>query len=68
MSSYPPPTGGIGSHIDEAVERIELEVRQAVAYMNDAVVPQVRAESIRALRTLSDRMRELADRFEGPKG
>jgi hypothetical protein len=28
----------------------------------------VRAESIRALRTVSEKMRELADRFESRKG
>jgi hypothetical protein len=46
------------------VELIEMELRHAVAYVNDAVVPQVRKESITALRTVADRLRELADRFE----
>ena len=67
MSTYPPPAGGIGSRIDEAIELIEMELRHAIGYVNDAVVPQVRIESIRALRTISDRMRELAARFESAK-
>jgi len=69
MSSYPPPNpGSLGAQIEEAVERIEMEVRHAIGYVNDAVVPQVRKESITALRTLSGKLRDLADRFEQSKG
>ncbi len=73
MSSYPPPPppsgpGGVGARvgarIDEAIELIEMELRHAVAYVNDAVVPQVRKESITALRTVAGTLRDLADRFE----
>lgn len=63
MSAYPPP-GGFGRSIEEAMERIEFELRQAAAYVNDAVVPQVRRESISAMRTMADKLRNLADRFE----
>jgi hypothetical protein len=69
MSTYPPPgPGGAGSRIDEAVELIEMELRHAIAYVNDAVIPQVRSESISALRTVSDKLRDLADRVEKTKG
>ena len=70
MSSYPPPPppppgmGGVGTRIEEAIELIEMELRHAVAYVNDAVVPQVRKESITALRTVAGKLRDLADRFE----
>jgi hypothetical protein len=65
MSTYPPPPpGGVGSRIEEAVELIEMELRHAIAYVNDAVVPQVRQESISALRTVADKLRDLADRFD----
>ena len=66
MSTYPPPGSGPGwgSRIEEAVELIEMELRHAVAYVNDAVVPQVRKESITAMRSLSDTLRNLADRIE----
>jgi len=46
------------------VELIEMELRHAIAYVNDAVVPQVRQESITALRTVADKLRDLADRFD----
>ena len=67
MSSYPPPgpgIGGVGARIEEAIELIEMELLHAVAYVNDAVVPQVRKESITALRTVAGKLRDLADRFE----
>jgi hypothetical protein len=65
MSTNPfPPPGGVGSRIEEAVELIEMELRHAIAYVNDAVVPQVRKESISALRTVADKLHDLADRFD----
>lgn len=65
MGTYPPPgPGGVGRRIEEAVELIEMELRHAVAYVNDAVVPQVRKESISAMRTLADTLQKLADRVE----
>lgn len=67
-----PPPGGVGQRIEEAVELIEMELRHAIAYVNDAVIPQVRRESISAMRTVADTLRNLADRFENsnqpPKG
>jgi hypothetical protein len=41
-----------------------MELRHAVAYLNDAVVPQVRRESISAMRSVADTLRSLADRME----
>jgi hypothetical protein len=61
-----PPT--LGQRIDEAIELIEMELRHAVTYVNDAVIPQVRRESIIAMRTASDTLRNLADRFEKKGG
>ncbi len=59
---------GIGHRIEEAVELIEMELRNAIAYVNDAVIPQVRRESISAMRTAADTLRTLADRFEQRSG
>ena len=41
-----------------------MELRHAVGYVNDAVIPQVRKESISAMRKLSDTLRNLADKAE----
>lgn len=67
MSTPPPPgppPGGVGQRIEEAMELIEMELRHAIAYVNDAVIPQVRRESISAMRSVSDTLRGLADRLE----
>jgi hypothetical protein len=67
MSSYPPPPPpgpSVGHRLDEALELIEMELRHAIAYVNDAVVPQVRGESIVAMRKVSEKLRNLADRME----
>ncbi|MGA7340569.1 MAG: hypothetical protein WBE72_11345 [Terracidiphilus sp.] len=71
MSSYPPPPpgpGGVGQRIEEAMELIEMELRHAVAYVNDAVIPEVRRESINAMRTVADTLRNLADRMDARAG
>lgn len=67
MSQYNPPgwrAPGVGQRIEEAIELIEMELRHAIGYMNDAVIPQVRKESISAMRVAADTLRNLADRFE----
>jgi hypothetical protein len=60
--------GGVGQRIEEAVELIEMELRHAIAYVNDAVIPQVRKESIGAMRTAADTLKSLADRIERQAG
>jgi hypothetical protein len=42
-----------------------MELRHAAAYINDAVIPQVRIESIAAMRTLADSLRNFADKLDG---
>ena len=67
MNTYPPPgpgAGGVGRRIEEAVELIEMELRHTIAYVNDAVIPQVRRESISAMRTVAETLRNLADRID----
>jgi hypothetical protein len=54
----------VGHRIEEAMELIEMELRHAIAYVNDAVIPQVRTESISAMRKVSDTLRNLADRMD----
>ena len=63
-SQWVPPPGGFGARIEEAMELIQMELRHAVAYVNAAVVPQVRRESISAMRSVAETLHNLADRFE----
>jgi hypothetical protein len=67
LSTYPPPgpgPGGVGQRIEQAIELIEMELRHAAAYLNDAVIPQVRTESISALRNVANSLRNFADRLD----
>jgi hypothetical protein len=66
MSTYPPPpgAGGAGRRFEETIDRIEAELRNAVDYMNDRVVPHVRRESIAAMRRMAETLGHLADRME----
>jgi hypothetical protein len=65
MGTYPPPgPSGVGQRIEEAIELIEMEMRHAAAYINAAVIPQVRAESILALRNVANSLRNFADRLD----
>jgi len=59
-----PGAGSVGQRIDEAIELIEMELRHAISYVNEAVIPQVRTESINAMRLAADTLHNLADRFE----
>jgi len=73
MGSYPPPPygsgpGGVGHRLEEAIELIEMELRHAIEYVNGAVIPQVRSESISAMRKVSDTLKNLADRMEQKSG
>jgi len=50
------------------MELIEMELRHTVAYINDAVVPQVRQESIKAMRNVAETLRGLADKMDKRAG
>jgi hypothetical protein len=67
-SPWGPPPGSFGQRIEEAMELIEMELRHAIGYVNDAVIPQVRRESISAMRSVADTLRNLADRFDQRAG
>jgi len=56
--------GSVGQRIEEAIELIEMEVRHAAAYINAAVIPQVRAESISALRNVANSLKNFADKLD----
>jgi hypothetical protein len=67
LSTAPPPwpgPGGVGKRIEEAIELIEMEVRHAAAYVNAAVIPQVRSESISALRNVANSLKSFADKLD----
>lgn len=48
----------------DAGERVEEELRRAVRFIDEEVVPEVRRNSSVALRTAADRLRGLAERMD----
>jgi hypothetical protein len=54
----------VGRRLEEAIELIEMELRHAVVYVNEAVIPEVRRESISAMRTVAETLKNLADRMD----
>jgi hypothetical protein len=62
-----PGSADPGSRLEEAIERMEMELRLVIAHVNDTLIPQVRQESISAMRSVAGTLSRLADRFEQQK-
>ncbi|MFT4115003.1 hypothetical protein [Silvibacterium sp.] len=54
----------VDDKVNEALPRIEEELKRIIAYLNDEVVPDVRRNSLKAMRIASTKLTELADRWE----
>ena len=61
-------TGGSNKPWDErlreASSQLEDELRRAIRYLDDEVVPEVRKSGSAALRTASEQLRKLAERLD----
>lgn len=62
------PNRPLEDRLRGAGERIEEEVRRAVRYLEDEVVPEVRRNSSAGLRTLSERLGKLAQQLDDEHG
>jgi hypothetical protein len=64
--------GDFGKKVDErfnqALPRVEEEVKKVIAYLNDQVVPQLRQDSSQALHAAADQLRKLAEQLDGSRG
>ena len=47
-----------------AAARVEEDLRRVVAYINDAVVPEIRANGSKALRIAAEELQKLAERMD----
>jgi hypothetical protein len=54
----------VNQSVAEVVERIEKETAELVKYLNNEVVPAVRAHSSQGLRIASEKLKSLADYLE----
>lgn len=50
--------------VTETTQRLEKEAAEFIKYVNDNVVPNVRQQSTRALRTAATKLQELATYME----
>jgi hypothetical protein len=58
----------VGKTINDAAERLEQEIPEFIKYLNDEVVPAVRAHSTKALRVASEKLTAFADYMEKHPG
>ncbi len=54
----------VSQTINDATQRLEKEIPEFIKYLNDEVVPAVRSHSTKALRTASQKLKDLADYME----
>lgn len=53
---------------NQAMPRVEEEVKKVITYLNDEVVPEVRQNSSRALKIASEQLAKLAERLDRSGG
>jgi hypothetical protein len=54
----------VDEKLRDAAQKVESEVKRAITYLNDEVVPQVRAQSSIGLREAAEQLRKLADQLD----
>ncbi len=54
----------VNKTVGDTTERVEQEAAEFIKYLNDEVVPAVRAHSTKALRTAAEKLHELANYME----
>ncbi|MGC2163582.1 MAG: hypothetical protein WA634_16865 [Silvibacterium sp.] len=52
----------------QAMPRVEEEVKKVIAYLNDEVVPEVRENSSKALKVAAEQLAKLAERLDRGTG
>jgi bisphosphoglycerate-dependent phosphoglycerate mutase len=58
----------VDERFNQAMPRVEEEVKKVIAYLNDQVVPQLRQDSSQALHAAADRLRKLAEQLDDGPG
>ena len=64
MNTYAWSNDGFGRRVEYLMESVEAEIRQAAAYVDRVVVPEVRREAGGAARILAGHLERLADRLD----
>jgi bisphosphoglycerate-dependent phosphoglycerate mutase len=58
----------VDEHLNQAMPRVEEELKKVIAYLNDQVVPQLRQGSAQALNAAADQLRKLAQQLDDGPG
>jgi hypothetical protein len=58
----------VDERFNQAMPRVEEELKKVIAHLNDQVVPQLRQGSSQALRAAAERLRKLAEQLEDGPG
>lgn len=58
----------VDERFNQALPRVEEEVKKVIAYLNDQVVPQLRQDSAQALYSAADQLKKLAEQLEDRRG
>ncbi len=61
-------TRGVEETLRDAAKKLEAELQQAVAYINDRVIPDVRKHSSEGLRLAAQNLHRLAEALERHRG
>jgi hypothetical protein len=64
MNAYATNADVFSRRLEEILAEADVELRQAVAYVDRVVIPEVRRESAGALRTLAVHLNRLADKID----
>jgi hypothetical protein len=74
------PAGGKGSsrfenfgkkvdeQFNQAIPRVQEELKKLIVHLNDEVVPQLRQDSSQVLRAAAERLRKLAEQLDDGHG
>jgi hypothetical protein len=58
----------VDAQVNQALPRVEEELKKLITHLNDQVVPQLRQGSSQALRAAAEQLRKLADQFDDSPG
>ena len=58
----------VDERFNQAMPRVEEELKKVIAFLNDQVVPQLRQGSSQALNAAADQLRKLAQQLDDGPG
>jgi KaiC/GvpD/RAD55 family RecA-like ATPase len=71
MDNFDRKVEGAGARVNQKVadvaERMERETAELITYLNNEVVPAIRAHSTKALRVAADKLARMADYLDEQK-